>query len=82
MSEEEKADTAYKAKIDADIKMSLKYLNFTKRWGRKPQIMYVSEDILKCLATEIQPIKYSYYEALVVIDETLPVGTIIAGFLQ
>jgi hypothetical protein len=82
MRDEDAADAAYKARVDVDIKMSLKYINFMKRWGKKPQIMYVAEDILKTLATDIQPIKYSYFEALVVVDETLPIGTIIAGFLN
>lgn len=82
MSDDEAADAAYKAKIDTDIKMSLKYINFMKRWGRKPQVIYVSRDVILTLANEIQPIKYSYFEALVVVDESLPVGSIVAGFLQ
>jgi hypothetical protein len=81
MSDEETADAAFK-KIDTDIKMSLKYIHFIKRWGRKPQVIYVSPDVLKNLATNIEPIKYSYFEALVIVDETLPVGTINPGFLQ
>lgn len=78
------ADEVAKKKADTDILMCSKYIAFVQRYARKPQIIKVSEDILEILVpkNENPEIAYTFFEAIVVIDKTLPKNSMVCGWLH
>lgn len=78
------ADEVAKKKADTDIIMCSKYISFVQRHARKPQVIRVSEDILKILVPkhENPEIAYTFFEATVVIDESLPNNSMVCGWLH